>query len=84
MGSAITTNPLEEGQEQVLQQRESALRRSQIMATVESHTDYMFTPLSLEKRLRKTTGQSLASWTIGPAASTPDALEVRRVYASGT
>uniref|UniRef100_M4BF29 Uncharacterized protein n=1 Tax=Hyaloperonospora arabidopsidis (strain Emoy2) TaxID=559515 RepID=M4BF29_HYAAE len=64
MGSAIITNPLNEEQEQVLQQRESAQRRSQIMETLESHTDYVFTPLSLKERLRPTTGQSLAPWTI--------------------
>ena len=69
MESAIITNPLDEEQEQVLQQRESVQRRSQIMWTLEGHTDYVFTPLSLEERLRRMTGQSLASWTIGPAAN---------------
>ena len=79
MGSAIITNPLDEEKEQVLQQRESAQRRSQIMATLESHTDYVFTPLSLEERLRQTTGKYLASWTIGPAANMPEEVEVVRV-----
>uniref|UniRef100_M4C4B7 Uncharacterized protein n=1 Tax=Hyaloperonospora arabidopsidis (strain Emoy2) TaxID=559515 RepID=M4C4B7_HYAAE len=79
MGSAIITNPLDEEQEQVLQQRESAQRRSQIMSTLESHTDYVLTPLSLEEHLRQTTGQSLASWTIGPAAKTPEEVEAGRV-----
>ena len=77
MWLAIITKTLDE--EQVLQQRGSAQRRSQIMATLESHTDYVFTPLSLEERLRKTTGQSLASWTIGPEANTPEEIEAGRL-----
>uniref|UniRef100_M4C4W3 Uncharacterized protein n=1 Tax=Hyaloperonospora arabidopsidis (strain Emoy2) TaxID=559515 RepID=M4C4W3_HYAAE len=48
------------------------------MATLESHTDYVFTPLSLEERLQQTTGQSLPSWTIGPATSTPEEVESGR------
>ena len=71
MVSAIITNPLEEEQEWVLQRRESAQRRSQTISTLESHTDYVFTPLTLEERLRQTTGQALASWIIAPVATTP-------------
>ena len=77
MRSAIITNPLDKKQEKVLQQRESAQRRSQNMATLESHTYNMFTPL--EERLRQTTGQSLSWWTIGPAANTLEEVEVGRV-----
>uniref|UniRef100_M4C4W7 Uncharacterized protein n=1 Tax=Hyaloperonospora arabidopsidis (strain Emoy2) TaxID=559515 RepID=M4C4W7_HYAAE len=76
MGSAIITKSLDEDQEQVIQQRESAQRRSQIMATLEGHTDHVCTPLSLEERLQHTTGQYLASWTIAPAANTPEEVEV--------
>ena len=79
MGSAIITNPLDKEQEQVLQQWKSAQRRSQIMLTLQSRTDYVFTPLSLEESLRQTTGQSLVSWTIGPAANTPEEIEAGKV-----
>ena len=79
MGMAIITNPLDEQQEQVIQQRESTQRRSQIVSNLESHSDYVFMSISMERRLRQTTGQSLASWTIGPAATRPDALEACRV-----
>ena len=79
MRSAIITKPLNEEQQQVPQQQESTQSRSQIMSTLESHTDYVFTPLSLEDRLRQTTGQSLASWTICPAANTPKEIETGRV-----
>ena len=32
----------------------------------------MFTPLSVKERLRQTTGQTLATWTIGPGATFPE------------
>ena len=77
MGSAIITNPLDEEQEQVLQQRESAQRRSQIMSTLESHTDYVFAPLSLEERLRQTTGL----WRRGPTVRQP--IHLKRLKQAG-
>ena len=61
MGSPIVTNPLNEQQEQVLQERESAQRRTHIMATLAAHSDYVFTPLSIEELLRQNVGQLLVS-----------------------
>ena len=78
MGSEIIMNPLDEQQERMLQQRESAQRRPQIMATFEIYDDYMFTPFSVEECLRQTVGQPLASWIIAAAAS-PEEVEASRV-----
>ena len=71
MGSAFFTNPLNEEQDQVLQQQESSQRRVQIMATPESHYEV--------KRIRQTVGQPLAMWIIGPTETTPEEVEARRV-----
>ena len=49
------------------------------MSTLESNTEYVFTHLSLEERLLQTTGKSLASWAIGPAANTHEEVEAGRV-----
>ena len=74
----IITNPLDAEQEQILQQMDSAQRRSPIAATQESHADYVFTQPSVEERLRQVAGQPLVSWRIAPEAKTPDELEERR------
>ena len=62
----------------MLQQWDSAQRRSRITVTLESHTDYVFTPLSVEERLRQVAGQPLVSWRIASAATTPDEIEGRK------
>ena len=57
---------------------DTAKRRSRIAATHESHTDYVFTPLSVEERLRQVDGQPLVSWRIAPEFKTPDEFEESR------
>ena len=42
------------------------------VTTLKNHCDYVSTPLSVEERLRQTTGQTLATWTIGPVAAFPE------------
>ena len=49
------------------------------MATLESHNDYVITPLSVEERLQQTVGQPLSSWIIALEAPTPEDVEVRRL-----
>ena len=61
---AIITNPLDEQQELAVQREESARRHSQMVTTLRNQRDYVFTPPSVEERLRQTTGQSLATWTL--------------------
>ena len=79
MGSANITNPLDEEQEQALQQRESAQRRYQIMVTLKSHNESIFTTLSVEGLLRQTLGEPLASWIITAVAATTEEVEAGRV-----
>ena len=43
-----------------------------LVTTLENQRDYVFTPLSVEERLRQTTGQTLATWPIGPGATSPE------------
>uniref|UniRef100_M4BK35 Uncharacterized protein n=1 Tax=Hyaloperonospora arabidopsidis (strain Emoy2) TaxID=559515 RepID=M4BK35_HYAAE len=43
-----------------------------MVTTFKNQRDYVFTPLSVEERLRETTGQTLATWTIGPGATSPE------------
>uniref|UniRef100_M4BEB3 Uncharacterized protein n=1 Tax=Hyaloperonospora arabidopsidis (strain Emoy2) TaxID=559515 RepID=M4BEB3_HYAAE len=38
--------------------------------------DYVFTPPSVEKSLRQTTGQTFATWTIGPVAASLEEREI--------
>ena len=66
---AIITNPVDEQQELAVQREESARRHAQMVTTLQNHRDYVFTPLSVEECLRQTTGQTLATWTIGPVAA---------------
>uniref|UniRef100_M4BJ96 Uncharacterized protein n=1 Tax=Hyaloperonospora arabidopsidis (strain Emoy2) TaxID=559515 RepID=M4BJ96_HYAAE len=65
----IVTNPLDEQQELSVQREESARRHAQMVTTLRNQRDYVFTPPSVEESLRQKTGQSLATWTIGPVAA---------------
>ena len=55
-----------------VQREESVRRHAQMVTTLKNQRDYVFTPLSVEERLRQTTGQTLATWTISPVAASPE------------
>uniref|UniRef100_A0AAV1TJX2 Uncharacterized protein n=1 Tax=Peronospora matthiolae TaxID=2874970 RepID=A0AAV1TJX2_9STRA len=67
----IITNPLDEQQQLLVQQEENAQRRVQMVATLKRQRDYVFTPPSMEERLRQAAGQTLATWVIGHEPKTP-------------
>uniref|UniRef100_A0AAV1UDA6 Uncharacterized protein n=1 Tax=Peronospora matthiolae TaxID=2874970 RepID=A0AAV1UDA6_9STRA len=68
----IITNPLDEQQQMLVQQEENAQRHVQMAATLERQCDYVFTPPSVEERLRQAAGQTLATWVIGHGLKTPE------------
>ena len=70
----IVTNPLDESQALILQREEHALIRAQIANKLKAHQDYVFTPPSVEERLRQVGDQSLVSWNICTAASSPEEI----------
>ena len=48
------------------------------MATLKSQNDYVFTPLSVKELLRQNVGQTLASWIIALAVTTPEEVDAHR------
>uniref|UniRef100_A0AAV1UEE9 Uncharacterized protein n=1 Tax=Peronospora matthiolae TaxID=2874970 RepID=A0AAV1UEE9_9STRA len=68
----IIANPLDEQQELLVQREENAQRYAQMTATLERQRDYVFTPPSVEERLRQAAGQTLATWVIGHGPKTPE------------
>uniref|UniRef100_A0AAV1V424 Uncharacterized protein n=1 Tax=Peronospora matthiolae TaxID=2874970 RepID=A0AAV1V424_9STRA len=68
----IITNPLDEQQQLLVQQEEDAQRHAQMGATLERQREYVFTPPSVEERLRQAAGQKMATWVIGHGPKTPE------------
>uniref|UniRef100_A0AAV1V6P6 Uncharacterized protein n=1 Tax=Peronospora matthiolae TaxID=2874970 RepID=A0AAV1V6P6_9STRA len=68
----IIANPLDEQQQLLVQREQNAQRYAQMTATLERQRDYVFTPPSVEERLRQAAGQTLATWVIGHGPKTPE------------
>uniref|UniRef100_A0AAV1VLB6 Uncharacterized protein n=1 Tax=Peronospora matthiolae TaxID=2874970 RepID=A0AAV1VLB6_9STRA len=66
----IITNPLDEQPQLLVQREENAQRHVQMSTTLERQRDYVFTPPSVEERLRQAAGQTLATWVIGHGPKT--------------
>ena len=75
---AIITNPLDKQQQLVIQQDESARRRTQLAATLESRRGYVFTPPSVEERICQTSGRTLATWVISADPTSPGEVATRQ------
>ena len=67
----IITNSLDEHQQLIIHQEESALRRSPADRILKSHFGYVLTTPDVKERLRKTIGRTLSTWTLGSEASSP-------------
>uniref|UniRef100_A0AAV1TDF6 Uncharacterized protein n=1 Tax=Peronospora matthiolae TaxID=2874970 RepID=A0AAV1TDF6_9STRA len=65
------TNPLDEQQQMLVQREKIAQRHAQMVTTLERQRDYVFTPPSVEERLRQAVGQTLTTWVIGRGPKTP-------------
>ena len=48
------------------------------MSTLKGQRDYVFKPLTVEERLKQSTGQTLLTWGINPEATTPEELATRK------
>ena len=84
VGDAIITTPLDEQQRLVIQQEERAWRRTQLAATLEGRRGYVFTPPSVEERIRQTVARSMAMWVSGAETTVPGESRVDRHFARRT
>ena len=75
--SNIITNRLDEEQERVILIEERARRQAAEIAKAKAHSEYRFTPLSVEERLKEVAGRSLTIWLCGPLARTPEEIAER-------
>ena len=75
----IITNPLDEQQELIRQREERALRRTHTQTVIQYRSGYVFSTPDVERRLRQTEGRSLSTWAIGPKATLPGDIALRKV-----
>ena len=75
--SNIITNHLDEEQERVFLIEERARRQAAEIAKAKAHSEYRFTPLSVEERLKEVAGRSLTIWVSGPKAKTKEEVAAR-------
>uniref|UniRef100_A0AAV1UDG7 Uncharacterized protein n=1 Tax=Peronospora matthiolae TaxID=2874970 RepID=A0AAV1UDG7_9STRA len=68
MDPSIISNPLDEEQQRILDQVESARRKLEILTTLQRNREYTFTPPDVVECIRQTAGRTLAGWDTGPEA----------------
>ena len=57
----MVTNPLDEHQQQLIDQEEGIKRRARNIARLKAHRQYRFVPPTVEERLKEASGHSLAT-----------------------
>ena len=70
--------PLDEKQELTRQREERALRRTHTQSVIQNRSGYVFSTPDVEQRLRQTEGRSLSTWAIGPEATSPEEVTLRK------
>lgn len=73
----VTSNPLDEQQQQAIRENERAQRIAKTKSRLQRRRDYVFKPLTVDERLKRSDGQTLTTWGPGSETTTSEELATR-------